>query len=157
MLERGTLEGTERAKCASFVFSAEPCSLQAYIFDPDSKNPSFFQAAGNYIHDHPVSFGLQVSGGVVLIASIAAVPVLGAVGFAATGPVAGSTAAAWQASIGLVEAGSVFAWCQSAAMGGAALGGVFASGAAGAGVAGLATVPVLPRTKEKFRNMFQRG
>jgi len=41
--------------------------------------------------------------------SFLAVPVLGAVGFTAAGPVAGSAAAAWQASIGAVEAGSLFA------------------------------------------------
>jgi len=33
-----------------------------------------------------------------------------------------------------VEAGSLFAWCQSAAMGGAAVGGILATGVAGAGV-----------------------
>lgn len=56
-------------------------------------------------------------------------------GFGAAGPIAGSAAAGWQASIGLVEAGSIFAWCQSAAMGGAAVGGILATGLAGAGVA----------------------
>ncbi len=61
-------------------------------------------------------------------------------GFAAAGPVAGSAAAAWQSSIGLVQAGSVFAWCQSAAMGGAAVGGILATGIAGAGVAVGATI-----------------
>jgi hypothetical protein len=76
----------------------------------------------------------------VSIASLVAIPVLGAIGFAAAGPVAGSAAAAWQSSIGLVEAGSIFAWCQSAAMGGAAVGGILATGLGGAGVAVGATV-----------------
>ena len=60
-----------------------------------------------------------------------AIPVLGAVGFSAVGPVAGSIAAGWQGSIGLVQGASLFAWCQSAAMGGAALGGIQAAGVAG--------------------------
>ncbi len=42
------------------------------------------------------------------------------VGFSATGPVAGSFAAAWQSRYGgVVVAGSAFALCQSVAMGGA--------------------------------------
>lgn len=119
------------------------------------KSPGPLQAAGNYVQEHPIRFTLQALGGVAMLASVAAVPVLGAAGFAATGPVAGSAAAAWQASIGLVEAGSLFAWCQSAAMGGAALGGVVACGAAGAGVAGAATVPVLSGMKQKFMSVFR--
>jgi hypothetical protein len=91
-----------------------------------------------------------------MTASVVAVPVLGAAGFAATGPVVGSAAAAWQSSIGLVEAGSLIAWCQSAAMGGAALNGIFSFGVAGAGVAGVATVPAIPGLVEKF-NVFFAG
>ena len=67
----------------------------------------------------------------VVVTAALAVPILGAVGFAAAGPVAGSAAAGWQASIGAVQAGSLFAWCQSAAMGGAAMGGIQAAGVAG--------------------------
>lgn len=74
-----------------------------------------------------------------MTASVAALPILGAAGFAATGPVAGSAAAAWQSSVGLVQAGSLFAWCQSAAMGGAAVSGIVAGGAAGGSVALAAT------------------
>jgi len=104
-----------------------------------------------------VSFTLQAVGVLAMTASVVAVPVLGAAGFAATGPVAGSAAAAWQSSIGLIEAGSLFAWCQSATMGGAALSGVFGFGVAGAGVAGVATVPVIPGFAEKFKSVFRRG
>lgn len=93
-----------------------------------------------YIKKHPILFGFQVVGGICSLASIVALPILGAVGFGAAGPVAGSAAAAWQSSIGLVEAGSFFAWCQSAAMGGAAVGGILATGLTGAGVAVGATV-----------------
>jgi hypothetical protein len=105
--------------------------------------------------------------------ALACPPLLAAVGFGALGPVAGSAAAGWQASIGLVEAGSLFAWCQSVAMGGAALGGVFAAGAAGAGLVGAGLVGVMiegwddlkPEQQEmvktelfeKFREVFRAG
>jgi len=48
--------------------------------------------------------------------------VLGAVGFGAAGPVGGSLAAMWQAGIGSVEAGSLFAILQSIGMVGMAAG-----------------------------------
>ncbi|KAI9746309.1 MAG: hypothetical protein M1818_000020 [Claussenomyces sp. TS43310] len=106
-----------------------------------SRGKGSFQAAiTNYINNHPVRFGFQVLGGLVSIASLFVVPILGAIGFAAAGPVAGSAAAAWQSSMGIVEAGSIFAWCQSAAMGGAALGGIAATGLSGAGIVVGATV-----------------
>jgi hypothetical protein len=65
------------------------------------------RAAGIYIKEHPVSFTLQAVGVLAMTASVVAVPVLGVAGFAATSPVAGSAAPAWQSSIGLVEAGSL--------------------------------------------------
>lgn len=70
--------------------------------------------------------------GITLFALACAAPaILGAIGFSAIGPVAGSIAAGWQASMGSVAAGSFFAFLQSAAMGGAA-----ASLFAGAGAVG---------------------
>lgn len=71
---------------------------------------------------------------------MAALPILGAVGFTAAGPLAGSAAAAWQSSLGIVQGGSIFAWCQSVAMGGAAVGGLLVTGLAGGGIAVGATV-----------------
>lgn len=60
---------------------------------------------------------------VILFALACASPaILAAMGFSAVGPVAGSFAAGWQAGIGSVAAGSLFAFLQSAAMGGAAIG-----------------------------------
>lgn len=111
-----------------------------------------------YVKKHPVLFGLQVTGGILSLASIVALPILGAIGFGAGGPLAGSVAAGWQSGIGLVEAGSIFAWCQSAAMGGAAVGGIVATGIAGASVAvGSVILGALddiktpaPELKEKF-------
>ena len=110
-----------------------------------------FRASGNYIKEQPVEFALYATGAVTLTASLVALPILGAVGFTAAGPAAGSAAAAWQASIGLVEAGSFFAWCQSAAMGGAAVNGIIATGVAGA------TMPVIPRMVQTFKGFLDRG
>jgi hypothetical protein len=75
----------------------------------------------------------------VSIASLAVIPILSALGFATAGPVVGSIAAKWQSCIGIVGAGSIFAWCQSAAMGGAAVSEVIATGLSGASVAVVAT------------------
>ena len=57
-----------------------------------------------------VATGLAIGGGAVLLAPVA----LTAVGFGAGGVVAGSIAAYWQAMIGNVAGGSVFALLQSA-------------------------------------------
>jgi len=140
--------------CWSLEFSKEEEEISQ---NTEAKGTEMLRAAGNYIKEHPVSFTLQAVGVLTVTVSIVAVPILGAAGFVATGPVAGSAAAAWQSSIGLVEAGTLFAWCQSAAMGGAALNGIVSVGVAGAGVAGVATVPVIPRLAEKFRSVFRRG
>ena len=99
----------------------------------------------NHAQEHPSVFILQATGLLLSTAALFTLPVLGALGFGALGPVAGTTAAAWQASLGLVQAGSLFAWCQSAAMGGAALSGIIAGGAVGAGMAGTATLADLSR------------
>lgn len=67
-------------------------------------------------------------------------PALGIVGFSTLGPAAGTAAAAWQSSVGIVQAGSIFAWCQSVAMGGSATGAIVAAQGVGVGVVGLATL-----------------
>lgn len=66
---------------------------------------------------------------------------LGVIGFGTAGPIAGSLAAIWQASLGVVQAGSLFATLQSAAMGGTILGTL--SGATLAGTASSLTVGML--------------
>ena len=118
-----------------------------------------------YAKAHPFLLTSQIVGGVGVIASLVALPILGAAGFAAAGPVAGSAAAAWQSSIGLVQAGSVFAWCQSAAMGGAAVNGIVALGAAGgsvalaatgAGVVGGQTALTPEKLKEMFLSVYRK-
>jgi len=102
------------------------------------------RAAGGYVKGHPLLFTLQVVGVLAATASV--------VRFSATGPVAGSIAAAWQFSIVLVEAGSLFSWCQSAAMGGAALNGIF-----GFGLAGAVTAPLMPGLAKRFKGLFAGG
>lgn len=74
--------------------------------------------------------------GIILLALACATPaILGAIGFSAVGPVAGSIAAGWQASLGTVAAGSLFSFLQGAAMGGTAIGLFGGIGAVGALVA----------------------
>ena len=72
-------------------------------------------------------------GGTTLFALALATPAI--LGFSAVGPVAGSIAAGWQASLGIVAAGSPFAFLQSAAMGGAAMGLFTGIGAFGGAIA----------------------
>lgn len=107
---------------------------------------------GNYAKAHPIRTGIQIVGLTLSAASFFAVPILGAVGFTAAGPAAGSAAAAWQASIRAVEAGSLFAWCQSAAMGGAAIEGIQVAGATGAALTKVTEVPGLVQT---FQSVFR--
>jgi len=117
--------------------SLEPAFMQCIIYACWSAEFAHYISMdkfSRYVHDNPVRFSLQVTGVVLSTAAIFAVPILGAAGFSSIGPVAGSAAAGWQASIGAVEAGSLFAFCQSAAMGGAAA----AAGLASAGVGGAA-------------------
>lgn len=108
-----------------------------------AQDVSLFQAVKNYAKAHPYRTGIQAVGLTLSAVSWFAVPVLGAVGFGAAGPVAGSAAAAWQGSIGAVKAGSLFAWCQSAAMGGSAVGTLQLAGIAGAAITRVNEVPGL--------------
>lgn len=121
-----------------------------------------------HIKAHPYLSALQASGALLGAVSLGAPLILGAAGFSAVGPVAGSAAAAWQSSTGLVQAGSFFSWCQSAAMGGAAVGGIAAAGTvgasalAGATLAGFVTketVGDMPEeeVREMYRTAFRTG
>ncbi|EFR05206.1 hypothetical protein MGYG_08220 [Nannizzia gypsea CBS 118893] len=85
-------------------------------------------------------FYYAVPGALLALAPVLGPTILGAFGFTAIGPAAGSLAALWHASIGNVAAGSVFAWCQSAAMGGGAAGVFNVAGGVGAGLLGSAAV-----------------
>jgi hypothetical protein len=111
-----------------------------------------------YVKDSPVCFALQVTGAVVVTAALITVPILGAIGFSAIGPVVGSVAAGWQASIGIVEAGSLFALCQSVAMGGAAAAGLATTGVSGAAVALAASgLPSPSNLRDTFICRFREG
>jgi len=109
---------------------------------------------GRYVQNNPLRFVLQATTGVISIAALITVPVLGAIGFGTIGPVAGSVAAGWQASIGAVEAGSLFALCQSAAMGGAAATGLAVTGAATGVASGVTSVKALLPNSDRLREMF---
>ena len=93
---------------------------------------NFTASLTSYVHKHPYETAIAL----LSILSIIIIPVImPTIGFSAIGPVAQSIAAAWQSSIGIVAAGTPFAFLQSAAMGGAAAGVFY-----GAGVAGLAVL-----------------
>ncbi|OJJ65552.1 hypothetical protein ASPBRDRAFT_532697 [Aspergillus brasiliensis CBS 101740] len=76
----------------------------------------------SFAREHTTALAFGSTGFALATAPIAGPAILGAAGFGATGPVAASLAALWQSSIGAVQAGSLFATLQSAAMGGAAAG-----------------------------------
>ncbi|KAI4190096.1 MAG: hypothetical protein L6R41_001015 [Letrouitia leprolyta] len=116
-----------------------------------SQDVTLFQAMKNNAKAHPVLTGLRIVGATFSVLSFCAVPALGAIGFTAAGPAANSVAAAWQASMGVVKAGSLFSWCQSAAMGGGALGGIKAAGIAGTALTKVGDLPELMKT---FRRSF---
>ena len=138
-MRRGTPDHTCFSGASSFcVVNAEDITL--------------FQAAKNYAKAHPVLTGLQIVGTTISVLSFATVPVLGAIGFTEAGPAANSAAAALQASIVAVKAGSLFSWCQSAAMVGSALGNVQAASVAGTT---LKKVGDLPKVMETFRRSFR--
>jgi len=138
-----------------------PIPLQCLIYTCWSAEFGHYIALGKikqYIDDNPARFALQVTGAVIGAAGLLAVPILGAIGFSALGPVAGSVAAGWQASIGAVEAGSLFAICQSAAMGGAAAAGFASAGAGGMAAAFAALgLPGAKSVRDTFIRKFRTG
>ncbi|KAI9697065.1 MAG: hypothetical protein M1836_005027 [Candelina mexicana] len=122
----------------------------------------------NYVKSHPYLTALQASGLLISATALGAPTLLGAAGFGALGPVANSAAAAWQSSQGIVQAGSLFSWLQSAAMGGAAAGSIASAGLWGGGAVVGATAFGLVsdwklgenETRElvvRYREVFRRG
>lgn len=124
---------------------------------PTVNNP--LTKAVAHVRTHPYLSAVGAAGALVSTAALLTPVALGAAGFGALGPLAGSIAASWQSGIGAVQAGSLFAWCQSAAMGGAAVNGIIAAGAAGGGVAALATAGAMGRgdEAEAYLDTFRRG
>jgi hypothetical protein len=159
-------EGASRSTWQRYVILYYHSSRnREWAYNQFTSQDHFSKTIFNYITRHPLIFGLQVLGGTVAIASALALPILGALGFTAAGPLAGSAAATWQSSIGIVQGGSLFAWCQSAAMGGAAVGGILVTGLTGAGIAVGATVAgeldakegdEIPNLKEGFLSAWKR-
>lgn len=151
--------------CLTIPFVDPQYILTKVVNPPRSQFARYAAAAGSYIKKHPYLFALQITGALSLTAAAITPAILGAVGFGALGPVAGSAAAGWQASIGIVEAGSLFAWCQSAAMSGAAVNAIVATGAAGGGVAALATGAAAAQNQgvdvdgliAKFKDVYRKG
>ncbi|QSS65135.1 hypothetical protein I7I51_05977 [Histoplasma capsulatum] len=95
---------------------------------------NFLDTLGDYLKEN----GREcATGAAIIVTSITVSPVLGLVGFTPIGPAAGTFATIWQSSLGSVEAGTLFAMCQSIAMGGVATNVVPAIGAMGAGVVAL--------------------
>ncbi|RDW70986.1 hypothetical protein BP6252_07549 [Coleophoma cylindrospora] len=76
-------------------------------------------AVQNWITTNPGQTALLVSNGILFFTPAALTgPLLATMGFGASGPLAGSVAASLQSMLGNVGAHSVFAYLQSAAMGG---------------------------------------
>jgi hypothetical protein len=105
---------------------------------PCGDQSSFSAKIVSHVKAHPIQSSITAAGLVLFAGASLVNPALGFAGFSALGPTAGSAAAAWQSSIGIVQAGSLFSWCQGATMGGAAAGTIFMSQGVGGGVAGLA-------------------
>jgi Interferon-induced 6-16 family len=151
----------DRYRRAKFPIDVEDIDLHPLLYACWSAEFGRYIALNKferYVHDNPVRFGLQVTGAVVSTAAIIVFPILGAVGFSAIGPVAGSVAAGWQSAIGAVEAGSLFAFCQSAAMGGVAAATLTGTAATGAGAAVLASgLPGPSSLRAVFVRKFRQG
>lgn len=91
-----------------------------------SKARETLPQVGKSIARNPGTTAACVAGiAMVAAPAVVALPALGAVGFGASGPVAGSMAAAAQSGVGSVVAPSLFATAQSAAMGGYGTAAVF--------------------------------
>ncbi|KAL3479212.1 hypothetical protein BJX99DRAFT_255741 [Aspergillus californicus] len=90
--------------------------------------------------EHTTALAIGSTGLALATAPVTGPAVLSTIGFSAVGPVAASFAAAWQSSIGIVQAGSLFATLQGAAMGGAAAEAFTVASSVGIGMAGSAAV-----------------
>ncbi|KAI4094933.1 MAG: hypothetical protein LQ344_001978 [Seirophora lacunosa] len=103
-----------------------------------------------WIRAHP-NRAFVIFGGTIILGLTCAIPaVLQAAGFGVLGPVAGSIAAGWHSSLGLVVAGTPFAFLQSAGMGGAAMGLMIGSGAV---IGGATIAAALTLGKERIAGL----
>ncbi|PYI16649.1 hypothetical protein BO99DRAFT_465003 [Aspergillus violaceofuscus CBS 115571] len=90
-----------------------------YLCDAINSTISFGQ---NIVQEYATALAVGSTGLALATVPITGPAVLVAVGFSASGPIATSFAAVWQSLLGVVQAGSLFATLQSAAMGGVAAG-----------------------------------
>ncbi|KAJ1323247.1 Interferon-induced 6-16 family [Microdochium nivale] len=137
---------TSRNALLDYDYHYSPQDLHRLATDharAQADNMSWARSAANAARDNPVLAALGL-GGIALVAApaLAVAPAIAAancVGFGAGGIVASSFAAATQAAIGNVAAGSAFAWATSLGAGGYATAAVasFAQ-MAGAGAAAAA-------------------
>ena len=109
-----------------------------------------------WIRAHPYQTAGIVGGTILFILACCTPAILAAAGFSSIGPVAGSAAAAWQASMGTVVAGSLFSFLQSAAMGAAAMGLFVGVGAVGGGIAVAAGLAAAHETTERVKGFVDR-
>lgn len=105
-----------------------------------SATTAIFTSGKSFAREHTAALAFGSTGLALATAPIAGPAILGAAGFGATGPVVASLAAVWQSSIGAVQAGSLFATLQSAAMGGAAAGGFTTASNIGIAMVGSAAI-----------------
>ena len=101
---------------------------------------SFFGGLLGYIKAHPISFALDLVGGILTTASTAGLSIPGMLGISAGGPLATSYAARLQPSYGLVAKGSLFAYLQRAGMNGTVRSTLWAYVARGGGLVGTGAV-----------------
>ena len=99
-------------------------------------------ATSSIIRQHTTALAVGSTGLALATAPITGPALLGVIGFSTSGPVVASLAAAWQSSIGVVQAGSLFATLQGAAMGGAAAGAFTTASNIGIGMVGSAAVGI---------------
>ena len=135
-------------QCKQDFLLSRPILIHHLIYIDNSLVPlvedgTFASKLIAHIKANPISSGPTAAGFTLSIAASLINPALGFAGFSALGPTAGSAAAAWQSSIGLVQVGSLFSWCQGAATGGTAVGGIVAAQGVGTGVAGLGILKAL--------------
>ena len=125
------------------------------FFLVQAQDISVLKSIRNYVRAHLVRTDIQVIGLTLSALSFLAVPVLDDVGFTA-GPAADSAAAAWQASIEVVETDNLFAWCQSAATGGATVSDMQVASVADATLTRVAEVPDLVETFKSVCRMTKK-
>ncbi|MCJ1378291.1 hypothetical protein MMC17_001388 [Xylographa soralifera] len=79
----------------------------------------YFGEIEDWIKEHPYQTAFYVVNGIVFIApGLITAPLLGLMGFGSLGPKAGSAASAFQATVGNVPKGAIFALLESAGAGG---------------------------------------